>query len=155
MKPTAKQLVEGITWSLDTKVAPVVEDTWAQSTLRSVRCLLLHLSQRVEQEGQLLFDDNADLREVLRHVDDLLPAGSDWRPVIDDVLSREWRPAGAYPTVVSMTEENDALRSVVEGLLSGDARGDGAARTELEGWARRRLLRDQPMFMPAFMANNF
>jgi hypothetical protein len=156
MKPTAKQLLESITWSLDNKVAPVTDDKWAASTLRSVRCLLLHLATRVDLEGQLLFDDNADLREVLRRVEKSLSPGSEWRRLIDDVLAAEWRPASAYPTVASMTEENDAMRSLVDRLLDA-LRGteDNTARAELEAWIRRRLLSDQPLFIPAFMANNF
>lgn len=167
MKPSARQLIEGIDWSLQQRVARATDDKWAASTLRSVHCLLLHLAARVELEGQLLFDDNRDARGALERVMGLLPATgaklSAYRDEIAGVLARRWRDECAYPTVASMTDENDALRLVVDrladvlhvdaALIPSDARV--AALAEVDGYIRRRLEREQPMFMPAFLATNF
>lgn len=164
MKPSAKQLLEGIDWSLQNRVAPVTDDQWAASTLRSVHCLLAHLAVRVHLEGQLLFEDNADAREVLATARDHLGLQApSKREQIDHVLGRRWRADSTYPTVASMTEENDALRTVVDELLiwlhdASDSlvtttRADMLA--ELDAYVRRRLARDQPMFMPAFTSSAF
>lgn len=160
MQPSAKQLIESIDWSLQQRVVPLTADKWAASTLRSVHCLLLHLSTRVESEGQLLHDDNADARDVLARLRDAVP--DDCRRQIDDVLGRAWREADAYPTVASLNEENEALRGVVDRTLVAARAGggfDADARVtvvrELDGYVRRRLERDQPLFIPAFMASTF
>ena len=52
MKPTTKQIIDGISWVLDNRVAPEATEAWAASSLRSVRGLLQHLSVRVEREGR-------------------------------------------------------------------------------------------------------
>jgi len=163
VKPTTKQLINSISWSLDNKVAPMTEDKWAASTLRSVRCLLTHLATRADLEGQLLFDDNIDLRDTLRRVETVLaPVSPALGAAISDVLRKEWRSPDEYPTVVSLTAENDAMRSVADVVLVALRAGDVVdehirteARGEVESWVRRRLVRDQPLFLPAFMANNF
>jgi hypothetical protein len=164
MRPSARQLIEGIDWSLQNRVAPVTEDKWAASTLRSTHCLLQHLAVRVDQEGQLLHEDNADLRTVLGAVAARL-TGAPWareRSAVEAALARAWREAGAYPTVASMSDENESMRGVVDDLVSvlhgaaPDQRAvaDGALG-DVDAYLARRREREQPLFMPAFMASNF
>lgn len=166
MRPSAKQLIDGIDWSLQHRVVPVTDDKWAASTLRSVHCLLQHLSVRVEAEGALLHEDNADLRRVLGDVRGALePTGrcDEACTDLDAVLARRWREDGDFPTVASMTEENDALRAAVDALLGSlhePARADPegvevAALAMLDGYLQRRLQREQPLFVPAFLASTF
>lgn len=167
MKPSSKQLIDSVAWSLQEKVVPVVDDKWAASTLRSVHCLLTHLSTRVELEGSMLFDDNRDLRGVLQAVMAQLDGAreplADVRIRVAAVLVRHWRDEDAYPTVASLGEENEALRGAVDDLLkvlhrddAGVDRSTANATVEaLDGYTRRRLERDQPMFMPAFLSSNF
>ncbi len=61
-----------------------------------------------------------------------------------------------------MAEENDVLRAAIDQLIICLRTADdivGGVRDEVledaAAWIRRRLLRDQPMFLPAFMASNF
>jgi hypothetical protein len=166
MRPSARELIEGVAWSLQEKVVPVTEDPWATSTLRSVRCLLEHLAQRVEVEGSLLFDDNAEARAALARVSELLVEVDDervrgWYDHVAVTLARAWRGPEEYPSVSSLTQENTTLRELVdqgirilhEVATVSDAVRD-QARAELDGYVRRRLARDQPLFSP-FMANVF
>lgn len=166
MKPTAKQLIECVTWSLDERVAPLIEDKWGNSTLRSVRCLLEHLSIRVEIEGQVLFDDNADLAAASEEVVTALAGASgvlkERRDALMEVGAIVWREPAAYPTVASMTVENDARREALDGVirsLNNSAALDRGVRTRVldiaDAYLRRRLDRDQPMFAPAFMSSAF
>jgi hypothetical protein len=164
MRPSARQLIEGIDWSLQNRVAPVTDDKWAASTLRSTHCLLQHLAARVDQEGQLLHDDNVDLRSVLGAVAVRLVDAA-WAPErsrVEDALARAWRESGAYPTVATMNDENEFLRGVIDGLVvalhgvAPDQQGvaDGAL-ADIDGYLTRRREREQPLFMPAFMSSNF
>jgi len=66
MRPSVKEIIDGMSWVLDTRVAPHVTQKWAASYLRSIKGLLLHLSERVEKEGELLFNDNQVVRELLK-----------------------------------------------------------------------------------------
>ena len=58
MRPSAKEIIDGVSWALDNQVAPVIDDKKAASSLRSIKGLLNHLSVRVEMEGHILNDDN-------------------------------------------------------------------------------------------------
>lgn len=167
MKPTAKQLIDSVTWSLDERVAPLIDDKWGSSTLRSVRCLLQHLSTRVDIEGQVLFDDNADLASTATEIVQSLASASgplaERRDAFAEVGSRQWREPGAYPSIASMTEENDARRDALDQLLRALDPGEDGLEPEVranvlglaDAYLRRRLQRDQPMFAPAFMASAF
>ena len=164
MKPTAREIIESISWALDHRVEPQVEEKWAASSLRSIRCLLQHLAVRVEHEGQMLVEDNADLRDVLGQVVGNVGGVGTWRDIhseIEGLLEREWRPPAAYPTVASLNEENEALQTGLDHVLVRLYRhGDGldpatadALRAELDECLIRRVGREQPMFMPAFSEN--
>jgi hypothetical protein len=164
MRPNSRQLIESVDWALQNKVLPTVEDKWAASALRSSHCLLQHLAVRVDLEGQLLHDDNADLRSVLAEVADLLVTsggaqGAEVGAQVADGLEPLWREPGAYPTVASLSEENIALRELVDTVLlaatGGFAAADAQVRAALDAYVRRRLQRDQPLFIPAFLASTF
>ncbi|MCZ7526587.1 MAG: hypothetical protein M5U14_09555 [Acidimicrobiia bacterium] len=145
---------------------PAVEDRWARSSLRSIRVLLDHLAQRVELEGSVLHDDVADLRVVLPDLADLVvgahaepwPA---WRADLEHALDHPWRESGAYPTVASLAAEREALRDLADRALRAlhGADVDPAVRAEgldrLGTYLRRQLAREQPMFLPAFLAPSF
>lgn len=162
MRPSARQLIDSISWSLQEKVVPVTEDKWAASTLRSVRCLLEHLSQRVDVEGGLLFEDNRDARSTLDGVRASLAGNasgaadttdpiSAWCAAVAAGLERTWRAPDEYPSVASLSDENHDLRRLVD---EGIRVLPTPARQELETYVRRRLARDQPLFAP-FMAGVF
>ncbi len=168
MRPTSKELIDGIAWVLGTRVMPEVDDEWAQSSLRSVGCLLVHLSVRVAIEGQVLFEDNADLRETLGDSRECLLGviAEPWpglRADIDAVLSREWREPDTYPSVASLGEENLALKELVDRLIvalhdQGDV-VEPKTRRQLfkttRAYLGRYLERERPMFFPAFQGTVF
>ena len=60
VRPTTRELVDGIANALERQVSPVVQDKWAASVLRSAVQLLRHVAVRVEDEARLLVEDNAD-----------------------------------------------------------------------------------------------
>lgn len=164
MQPKSRELIEGIIEVLDDRVTPAVEDRWAASSLRSIRCLLVHLATRVDNEGQVLHDDIADARAVLELAVVRLErseVASDLAAEIRQGLAKVWREPGAYVAVASLAEENLVLRNFIDHLLrqlltqpaatygGGD---DGLVEllAEVRAYIRRQITREQPMFMPAF-----
>ena len=160
MRPSAREIIEGIAWTLDNRVAPHATEPWAASSLRSIRGLLQHLAERVEVEGPLLADDNADLRAVLAGALGRLGGnGAAWQtlaPGIRAALERVWRDPAAYPTVASLSEENGALSALVERLihaLHADGLDDlarAATMAAVREYLARQAERERPLFLPAF-----
>lgn len=165
MRPSSTQILAGIRWSFETFIVPELTSRLSQSAGRSIALLLDHLQARVETEGQLLTDDNADMRRLFTELADLLepalreaasPQIQDAAAELREKARRQYRPAGAYPTIASLTEENeDMKRSLVEviralqGLRDGlledvHARADRAIRTQL----RRQLDREHAWILP-------
>lgn len=165
MKPSAKSIIDGISWVLDNRVAPHATEAWAASSLRSISGLLKHLSARVELEGPLLAEDNADLRALLSGATTRLDGGSlrTLKKEVTATLEREWRNPEAYPTVASLEEENEALNEHVERLihvLHDDAAPiDAQARAKLEAeitdYLKRQRERERPLYVPAFTGPPF
>ncbi len=160
MRPSAREIIEGIAWALDKRVAPHATEPWAASSLRSIRGLLQHLAERVEIEGPLLAEDNADLRGVLAGaLDRLGENGAAWAalaPEVRAILDRAWRDPAAYPTVASLTEENEALSALVEWLihaLHADGLDDlarAATIAAVREYLARQAERERPLYVPAF-----
>ncbi len=94
--------------------------------------------------GQLLTEDNADLRALLA-----------------DALGRLWYDPAAYPTIASLADENETLSGLVERLIHAlHADGlDGPARTATEVAMRaclaRQVERERPLYAPAFSGPPF
>ena len=165
MRPSSKSIIDGISWVLDNRVAPHATEAWAASSLRSISGLLKHLSVRVELEGPLLAEDNADLRALLSDAMTHLDGGL-LRALKKDItatLEREWRAPEAYPTVASLEDENEALNDHVERLihvLHDDAAPiDAQARAKLEAevtdYLKRQRERERPLYVPAFTGPPF
>ncbi|MCC6381661.1 MAG: hypothetical protein IT304_04090 [Dehalococcoidia bacterium] len=122
MRPSSTQIVAGIKWSFDTYVVPDLTSRLGQSAGRSIALLLEHLQARLTSEGQLLSEDNEDMRGLFHALREQLAAVPEAArsPQLTAVLGelgekagRQYRPAGAYPTVDSLTEENEDLKRTV------------------------------------------
>ena len=122
MKPTTTLIIKGIQRTFEDHIAPRLETKREQGMVRSIMCLLDHLSVRAEHEGQLLSDDIHDMRTSFRELSDTLAAS----PLVNcsaelkamlaamkENLGKEYRQAGAYPTIASLTEESDSLKQTL------------------------------------------
>jgi hypothetical protein len=126
MKPTAADVLRSAIWSYDTYIQPEVREPFAQSLSLTVGNLLRHVLARVEREGQLLFEDNRELTEVLlavrRFAASLDPArrtaALDALPAaVDEALSREFWKDGEYPALHLVVERACCLRSVLDDAI--------------------------------------
>jgi len=161
MRPSSRELLEGIAVALERQVAPAVQDKWAASVLRSAVQLLGHLGQRVEDEPRLLREDNADARKVLETLAASIAGGgadaATLRDAVGDALAREEPEAWDTRALAAC---NESCQSAIELLvrhrdLLAQLTGDRAAQSELHGYLQRRLAREQHLYFPSLLGPPF
>jgi len=168
MRPSAKEIIDGMSWVLDTRVAPHVTQKWAASYLRSIKGLLLHLSERVEKEGELLFNDNQVVRELLkRQLERIADSNEEiWVNLsnnIHDSLQKQWRKPEGYPTVASLEEENLCYREILDSLIkaiheSGNLLPDEITKQmymETVAYLKEKIEKEKDLYDPAFSGSPF
>ena len=149
MRPSASDIIDGITWSLETYVAPDVSDPLARSAIRSTMNLLAHLRARLQDEAQVLWEDSREKRDLLAAVAELAgQIGGEAATTVAQAASRAEDVASAAdsapPAVDAMLVENESLKealtTVIDTLEAGrDALGP--AYSELDELVRSQLRR--------------
>jgi hypothetical protein len=155
MRPTTRELIEAIVVALEQQVTPAVADKWAASALRSAVQLLNHIALRVENEGRVLIEDNADIRRVLTGIAPVLADRSELGPLLD-AISRSL--AGSEPPpydAARLSECNEEYQAAVELLLRNrealnQATGTSEWHDALRAYLARRLDREQQLYFPVF-----
>ncbi|MBI4332431.1 MAG: hypothetical protein HY673_14255 [Chloroflexi bacterium] len=159
MRPSATEIIAGIKWSFETYIVPDLNEKLAQSTARSILCLLDHLQARVAMEGPLLVEDNQEMRELFQQLSQLLEpalrdgAAPDLATAVAEMKEKavkEYRPSGTYPTVESLTEENEELKRTLVRVIqavkghAADLPADAYAQADeaIRGQLRRQLDRE-------------
>ena len=163
MRPSVKEIIDGMSWALDTRVAPHVTQKWAASYLRSIKGLLLHLSERVEKEGELLFNDNQVVRELLKRQLERIADFDDevWVDLsseIEEALQKQWRKPEVYLTVASLEEENLCYRRIVDSLIkavheNGSLLSDEVTNQmheETVAYLKEKIEKEKDLYDPAF-----
>ena len=126
MRPRADEVLQSAIWSYDTYVLPEVQEPFAKSIALTVGNLLRHVSARIEDEGQAIFDDIVELRECLeatRLFVQQLPPGSDagelsdLPSLIEGALGTTYVASGQYPSLRLVTEEALALRATLDACI--------------------------------------
>jgi len=158
VRPSARELIEGVAAALERDVAPQLSDRWAASALRSAVQLLNHLAVRVEVEARVLLEDNDDARRVLESVCARLgssPADAALRAMIETALGA---PEPPRHDAVLLDEANEALQRVIEHVLRRRTLAEdpqGMIHMDLRAYLRRRLERERPLYFPAFTGAPF
>ena len=151
-RPSSREIIDGIAETLAERIAPAVADQpWPASHLRHIDALLGHLAVRVDEEGTILHEDNADARFVLTEVRRLLDMYE-----LGEVLTHLWRDPDDYPTIESLAEENHSLVAAVERVIAllhdEPERFDPGARTDahdrIVAYLHRRIEREEPLYGP-------
>jgi hypothetical protein len=170
MRPTTKEIVDGISWVLDEKVAPMIqertEDKWASSYLRSIKGLLNHISTRSELEADILWNDIGDQRALLDQLSQLSSDDKVWQTLIvatRAALAQQWFDVDKYRSVTDMEAENLCYRELIEQLVvaiheqpSGIEEGQRTTLHEATvDYLRRQLQRERPLYAEAFSGRPF
>jgi hypothetical protein len=144
MRPSARELIEGIALSLRTRVAPLVaDDAWAASELRSIDALLAHLAVRVEREAACLHADNADVRDVLGR---LVAEVDGLHAIVDPVL--EDPDADGMPTTDALHARNVAYRTAMERVIHVLHAGDHPQLDIARAYLVRATERERDIYEP-------
>jgi hypothetical protein len=152
MMPLSEEMLAAAQLALNEHVAPMVDDQWAASALRSVDVILRHLQARVPGEGPMLHADTRDLAEVLDAVAEALDAGEsvrEFRREAQDVLD-------GYASVGDLAALNCKGRQIVDDLLHacrkrGDEGAAAGAHGILRAYLMRRVERESPYFFPVYV----
>jgi hypothetical protein len=161
MRPTIKEIADGMSWVLDERIAPITEDKWASSYLRSIRGLLKHISARSELGADILWDDIVDQRGLLDQVTNLNSSNDVWQNLLKasrDALDHPWFDADRYRSVPDMEAENLRYRELIEELVvviheqpTGLMDAERSALHQLvTRYLRRQLARERPLYEEAF-----
>ncbi|MBQ75009.1 MAG: hypothetical protein CMQ20_08295 [Gammaproteobacteria bacterium] len=161
MRPTTREIIDGISWVLDNRVSQVITDKWASSYLRSIKGLLAHLSIRAEEEGEILWQDIADQRHLLNEIRATLSRLDRWPEIlgtIDSSLAHQWREPAAYPAIKSLEAENLAYRQSIETCVTAvhertadwpDEEKD-EMHSKLVAYLRRQMKREEVLYRGPF-----
>lgn len=161
MRPSIEEVIDSIEWSLDHYVANQLEDEFSLSVLKTVRNLLRHVQIRVNLEGGVLYEDIADLKQVL-----LGAAGGSEAGYLPNSLAAKVIaicespfPISPYPSVTELADRQTALLAALDELLVAlshvsSSRAEEPAycalRNNLRAYLARHLDRNARFITPAF-----
>ncbi|HWM71424.1 MAG TPA: hypothetical protein VNO35_32960 [Steroidobacteraceae bacterium] len=160
MRPTSRELIGAIVTALEQEVAPLVQDKWAASVLRSATQLLNHLSLRVEHEARVFIEDNQDVRHVLETIYRNLTVNADMASLRAALEGALQTPECPHHDVVALDARNEAYLIAVETLLKHrslvrQATGGTSVHEQLREYMRRRLKREHHLYFPVFTGPPF
>jgi hypothetical protein len=140
MRPNALELLEVLDENFTTQVQPALTDPYLVARSAVMSQIIGHVYQRVAHEGPLLWDDNAELAELLEHL-----AGT-------PLVRREQLAAVApldpsrYPSTEELTRRNCALKSLLVDAINALDAQENEVRATVEpvinAYLRRQLDRE-------------
>jgi len=158
MKPSTQDIIAAVQQTLKEKVAPLVDDPWGASALRSVDAILQHLHARVPVEGPVLYEDNDDIVSLLSSL--RIDLASD-DASLDQEIQQFLKAAAnlketAYPNVDRLADLNIQGRELVDKLLRLCVAKQGQAsyretRVNIRAYLDRHIERETAFFFPTFV----
>lgn len=143
MRPTTLELLEKLDDAFRKQIVPLLGDDHAQARAGILVQLISHLHQRVRIEGESLWQEYAELRDVLGSLDPDMPA-LDIAAALD-AAARTIQPE-QYPAVPLLAQRNEILRvcmvRVIESLDDQPAAVRTAAEQRVFAYLRAQLDRD-------------
>ena len=161
MRPTTRELVEGIASALERQVVPTVQDKWAASVLRSSIQLLGHLAVRVQDEARILIEQIDDASAVLRTIAPRLSGNGPELVVLCNAVTQALEaPVPPPHDVEALASLDDALQFAIEQLLRqrevlATTKHAQDTHAALLAHLRRRLGREQHLYLPVFTTPPF
>lgn len=123
MRPSVYDIIGGIEYTLMEVMMPIVEASGEAEAVReggSAGGLVRRLSASWDSEGETFFNENKEMREALQAA---LPAFrqaglGEAAAAMEEHLNKEYYPAGGYPAVRALMQENDDLKVALEEALT-------------------------------------
>ena len=144
--PDTDDVLSSIIETFDRYIVPQVHDEYAASLCLTVSQLLRSVRVRVEQEGDALYADNAELTSLLGLLRSEVPA----REAL--VVDAACQPAGAdgYRSVRRLRQEATRLREALVACIEAIPDRDHPGRVAVRGYLQQQLQRQQPWLVDAF-----
>ena len=147
MRPDADHVLASVIDTFERYIAPEVHDEYAASLCLTVGQLLRSVRARVAHEGEALWDDNRELRELLGT---LRPQVA---PTVGGLIDDALVPAGdpdAYPSVARLQAEADRLRGALVACIEAIPDREHPARAAIRVYLGHQLDRQRPWLVDAF-----
>jgi hypothetical protein len=159
MRPTIKEMTDGILWALESRVIPATTDKWALSYLRGITGILRHIGARDESYRAILMADTEDQKELLslaaKHTGESV-AWTRFKEQVSIGVSEEprRREGGEPRSLEELEQSNSRYRQLIQQLVvaiheSGDDRKDKLHR-EVIAYFRRQTERERPIIEGPF-----
>ena len=126
MRPRADEVLNSVIWSFDTYITPELEEPFNHSLALTIGNMLRNVLERIESEGQSLFDSNRELESVLLTAKNYINKNTDASknnelkilPArIEEAIEKQFWTEEEYPSLERVTEKATLLRaSLVEGI---------------------------------------
>mgnify|MGYP003306203878 CR=1 FL=1 len=129
MRPRADEVLNSVIWSFDTYITPELEEPINHSLALTIGNMLRNVLERIESEGQSLFDSNRELESVLLTAKNYINKNTDASknnelkilPArIEEAIEKQFWTEEEYPSLERVTEKATLLRAslveVIEGL---------------------------------------
>jgi hypothetical protein len=145
MYPTADDSLAAIIETFERDIAPLVDDEYGSSLCLTVGQMLRSVRTRVALEGQVLDQDNHDLRALLTDLRGEVPASL--ATAIDATTTL---PADQYRPLEELQSDAADLRRVLEACISAIPDRTSDTRAKIREYLTRHLERQQPWLINAF-----
>ncbi len=153
MRPRADEVLNSVIWSFDTYITPELEEPFNHSLALTIGNMLRNVLERIESEGQSLFDSNRELESVLLTAKNYINKNTDASknnelkilPArIEEAIEKQFWTEEEYPSLERVTEKATLLRAslveVIEGLQNAkNDLGEDAEYKELRVQIRHYL----------------
>ena len=129
MRPRADEVLNSVIWSFDTYITPELEEPFNHSLALTIGNMLRNVLERIESEGQSLFDSNRELESVLLTAKNYINKNTDayknnelkiLPARIEEAIEKQFWTEEEYPSLERVTEKATLLRAslveVIEGL---------------------------------------
>jgi len=161
LTPTAVEVLRCVHETMESGIIPSLTGKTERSNAATIQHMLRFVENRMEQEGQTLFDEIARLRAFLPTTFAWLEAqakGAALVPAIKATVETR-RPAEVYPTLTMVSDDVAALRQHVCDLLEllhAAPEGDAEARrlhAEVRAYIVWQLEQEGSIVEPTFVGN--